>query len=180
LLKMNNLKWATEHLYVALQPTANESTSSTDVYGTGTGINHLDHWHYMGVVSRQSVSNNPLTCLVNQRNDSITELSVNGETVEFYKSVSPLFYNSYLPYKHKGINSSQETGSMLVPFNRALEDSPTGHINISHIRNFHIEYDSTGATNPISSSNPATAIIHSQALNFLEFKRNAPFLKFST
>lgn len=180
LLKMSHLKWATEHLYVALQPTANESTSSTDVYGTSTGINHLDHWHYMGNVARQSVANNPLTCLVNQRNDSITSLSVNGETIEFYKEVSPLFYNSYLAYQHKGINTNKDIGSMLVPFNRALEDSPTGHINISHVRNFHIEYDSTGATTPISALNPATAVVHAQALNFLEIKQGTPYLKFST
>jgi len=110
---------------------------------------------------------------------TISTMEVKAHGVVLFNESSESFYNSYLPYRYgSNMNTPDDRGWYMVNFNFFPgEHQPSGHLNISRIREFYINYKSN---NNISQTNPVELIVLSDAINFLVLRGGSAALRYST
>jgi hypothetical protein len=178
---LSNFKFPIESICLAFQNTANVLNTNVDYGGASTGINHLDHWHYMSRVSRVDVTGNPITTYVDSQDYSVNNLTITSHGVVLYDNFPSLFYSSYIPFIKKSVTTPFDIGVHLVTFNvNTYEFQPSGHINLSRGREFYVSYNSTLVNTPISPTNPVYFIACAKAINFLLVSDGSCVLRYST
>jgi hypothetical protein len=106
-------------------------------------------------------------------------LKVEAHGIDLYKTIPAEFFNNYIPYHFGGnnIRTPKDLGKYQINF--CLYPGtyqPSGHINVSRAREFHIEYQSS----VISSSNQAELHVIASALNFLLISDGSAIIRYST
>jgi hypothetical protein len=182
-VRLPNLKYPVETMFVGFRPTGNGTVTNTDYAGSGTGLNHLDHWHYYSRVTRAAVTGNPLSAYVDTQVDPIDTMTVKAHGIKIYDEFPARFYNSYMPlrYGDNSISTPDDKGVYMVSF--CLYPGtyqPSGHINVSRAREFYIDYVSSTLTTPISAANPAQLVMSASCLNFIVYSDGSAVLRYST
>lgn len=103
---------------------------------------------------------------------NIASLEVKVYSVSIYRTLTSLFYNTYVPYVYGAqyLQCPTDPGMLFVNFSRYPNQmQPSGHINASRAREFFIEYVSSqiGSTNPNGSAVSGTLQCNARAVNFI-------------
>lgn len=109
---------------------------------------------------------------------SIDTIRLKAHGIDLYKNTSESFYNSYLPYRFgKMMNTPISRGWYMINFNFLTgEHQPSGHVNLSRMREFYLGYTSSY----ISPTNKVNLIVNADLINFLLVKDGSAVLRYST
>jgi hypothetical protein len=193
-VQLTQFKWPTEQIYFGMRDTNLD--------------NHPDHWWKFSTITEKSFNElrstkHPIETtattvetmlyadqIIESGSYKFTEenpiiqkitLAIHGNKI--YDDYSIDFFNKYVPYHYgssEHIVSPKTNGLGMITF--ALypgEYQPSGHINISRVREFFINYDAPiiGAAGGIQS---ASFIATSVAINFLLIDEGSAVLRYST
>ena len=171
-VKLNDIKWPIETMYVAFRPQANETLSQ--------------YWNKNSVLTQTDIPvpvSDAITVSINQvriqkESPSVDSIELQAHGIKIFKETTASFYNSYIPYRFGcGINTPEDPGWYMMNFNfNPGENDPSGHINVSRAREFYLSYKSSY----IGTSTPADLIVLADALNFFLVKDGSGILRFST
>jgi hypothetical protein len=180
-VKLHQLKWPLECLYIGFRPTSNDTNSQL--------------WHRMNYSTATTFHEAVVTGVnVIQVNSAewwnekhvVKYLSLLASDIIIYPKVAPAFYNGYIPYRYGNqIKTPKDLGWYMMNFNfNPGEYQPSGHFNSSRSREIYLHYvsdvDSGTLLNIIRPANPVKLVVLADALNFILFKGNNMTLKFST
>jgi hypothetical protein len=173
-VRLNQLKWPIETLYMCFRPQVNSTTSQGWAKCTS-----------LAIVDRPTpvASGAPVTTFTNNiryfsETPVISRLELSAHDIPIYKDFPAQFFNSYIPLRFgKNINTPEDQGWYMMNFNLwPGERYPTGHINISRAREFYLSYTSDVITN----TNKADLVVLADAINFLLVADGTAVLRFST
>lgn len=105
------------------------------------------------------------------------QLQAHGINIFDYYKVQ--FFASYMPWVYGGPNivTPEDPGALMLNF--CLYPGtyqPSGHINVSRVREFYLNYVSSY----ISTANPTTMFVQADAINFLLISDGSAVLRYST
>ena len=180
-LKLDQLKYPIETLYVGLQPDINKTS--------------LQDWHRYHFVTDSSIVfpvavPNPLVppplyalafapAQAKTSTPTIDTLSIETVGIELWRTTPAAFFNYYTPLTYGGFNisSPEDPGAYFIPINLYPGTyQPSGHINLSRTREFYFKYTSS----VVSEIVPATLIAVAIALNFLLISDGSAVLRYNT
>jgi hypothetical protein len=171
-IKLNDLKWPIENIYVAFRPTINNSLSQ--------------HWHQNSALTTTFIPvpvSDTLTVSINsvvlqKESPTVDTISIKAHGIELYTDIPTKFFSSYIPSHYgKHMSTPEDSGWFMIPFCfKPGEHNPSGHINLSRVREFYLEYTSSF----ISTTSTAEMIVLADCLNFLLVKDGSATLRFST
>lgn len=110
---------------------------------------------------------------------TVDTLGIQAHSIDIYKAYPSLFFNAYTTYHYGGpnINAPKDVGALFVPF--CLYPGtyqPSGHINLSRAREFHLSYTSS----VINGSTAGLLVVIASAINFLLITDGSAVLRYST
>ncbi len=168
-VKIEQIKWPIECLYVAFRPVSNLSSSQI---WTKNLLVTSNTYESAVVTGASTISVNNSVFYVNTPVVSTVGLFADNQ-IRLFGEYPEKLYSSYYPYKFCGPNmKSPDNGWFMFNFSKKLGDyQPTGSFNFSKYRECYLSYRSevnpnTGA-DIISESNPVEVIIIADAINFL-------------
>lgn len=173
-IRLNELKWPIETMYVAFRPSSNKTVTQS--------------WHSNNVLSEIQTpvpvcTGVAPTISINQvvsqlESPSVDTIELNAHGVTLFRDTAVGFYNSYMPYRFgKHINTPEDPGWFMLNFNfNPGDNDPSGHINVSQAREFYLNYTSSY----IDKTHETELIVLADALNFFLVKNGSAVLRFST
>jgi hypothetical protein len=173
-IKLNELKWPIETMYVAFRPVANRNITQSWYSNNALTENQIPVPVCTGVVPVLSINQ-----VVSQiESPSVDSLELQAHGVVLFKDTAAGFYNSYMPYRYgTSINTPEDPGWFMMNFNfNPGDNDPSGHINVSQAREFYLSYTSSY----IDKNHETEMIVLADALNFLLVKSGSAILRFST
>ena len=174
-IKLNNLKWPIECMYIGFRPQSNLAISQ--------------HWYKNQVLTPINI---PVPVIVG------TELRINNvvyydeaPVIDFlkldangiclFKESPSQFFHSYLPSQYgQKVNASNDAGWHMMNFGFTPgEYQPRGYLNVSKAREFYLSYraETTAGINALASG--VDMIVLADCINFLYVKEATALLKFS-
>lgn len=179
-IKLHQLKWPIECMYIAFRPRINLINSQTWHLNTACTDVSVKEAVVTGVATIQV--NNAI--FVNQK-QLVTSLELRANDITIYPSLQPEFYNSYIPYRYGTFYNTPDLGWYMMNFNVYPGDQqPSGHFNVSRARELYLNYvsaiDPDTNTPYIRGNNPVDLIVIADCLNFLLSKDGNAVLRFST
>jgi hypothetical protein len=111
---------------------------------------------------------------------TIDTLSVTAHGISMYNQYNATFFENYLPWQYGGDNlvTPAEEGTLLVNFCFYPGTyQPSGHINVSRSREFHVSYTSSVVGSTVTS---ADLVAQGSAINFLLISDGSAVLRYST
>lgn len=185
---LNAYKWPLTKMIVGFQPTVN-TTPNANVSTRGNQTSVIDasmeDWHRFGLVSTNEVAagsvngtSSTATYITKSVSDHMVTIGVSAFGNDIYKDMPSRFFNAYTSYKY-GADTTTPTdpGIFFIPFSLYPSSyQPSGHLNISKLREFYIKYQS----NYITSSNTVLLYSSGVAINFFMVSRGSAGLRFLT
>jgi hypothetical protein len=177
---LHQLKWPIECLYIAIRPKVNLQFSNVWHKASHLVLTEVDE----PVVAGGGLATNKGVYYAPYH--TVKKLSLSAHDTILYPSLSPGFYNSYIP-SHYGINvkTPNDIGWYMMNFNLYPGSSqPSGHFNVSKARELYLNYES--AVDPVTGydiirgDNPCDLIVIAKCINFLLFSKGNMALRFST
>ena len=184
-IKLDQLKFPAEHLYVGFRDRKNAAD--------------FDHWHLLGrrperppgkellapaMVFNEQLNVCQLVCRkakispTSTLDPIVNQLKVIAHGVVLYKLLPVSFYNYYLPSRYSestGVVSPIDSSALLILFNLYPgKFSPSGYYNLSAGRELFLDYKSKD----IDINNPAELVVTMSALNFLIRKGDKVSLRY--
>ena len=180
-VKLVNIKWPVEALYIGFRPTANLTNSQKwykNSYMVSTSVNQAV------VTGTSTVMVSP--AVYYEERHPIASLSLRSHDVILYPSLKPEFYQSYLPYRFGPLlKVPKSTGWYMINFNlEPWQYQPSGHFNASQSRELYLNYVSE--VNPddntyyIKPSTPYDVVVVAECINFFLMKGGNAVLRFCT
>lgn len=180
-VRLHQLKWPVECMYVGFRPQANLTNSQKWHRNT----------HITDVNVKEAVVTGVATIQVNNavyysEVDPVATLELRAHDIVVYPKLAPSFYNAYIPSRYgASIKTPRDLGWYMMNFNfNPGEHQPSGHFNISRSRELYLQYvsavDTTSSQNIIRSDNPVDLLVLADCINFLLFKNGNAVLRFST
>jgi len=206
-LLMNNLKWPVEHIYFGFKPTAQVTAPSSNSAWT---TQYADAWcdfasskPVRGSLNISTTAHttgesptNPTAVLATQWLEPaplVESITFKAQGIPIYNDLPAILFNQYIPLVFgSGINTPKDLGLYVVTFNlHPGQYQPSGHLNVSRVREFYIEMKDETPQNGIKkihandkvggSSNVTSDLIASaSALNFLLISDGSAVLRYST
>jgi hypothetical protein len=178
-LKLDQLKYPTETLYIGLRPTINLSS--------------MEDWHRYYFVDDRVVPYpvaipNPVppplylnafsTATYKLPIQTLDTISLETHAIEIYPTIPAQFFRKYVPYRFgDNINAPDDPGLLMVTFNLYPGAyQPSGHLNLSRSREFYLYYSSS----VVSSTVPCEMVVCAVALNFLLIADGSAALRYNT
>jgi len=180
-IKLDQLKFPVETLFVGVRPTINASS--------------IEDWHRYHFVTNQQIvypvavpnpGIPPPTHVLafapaswKTATPAINTISIETVGVELWRVIPAKFFNTYIPYGYGGFNisSPEDPGVYMLPFNLYPGSyQPSGHINLSTTREFYLNYTSSQITNVATATLAVLAI----AINFLLISSGSATLRYNT
>lgn len=179
-LKLDQLKYPTETLFIGLRPNVNLAS--------------MEDWHrYHSVITTGinfpvSVPNPvPPPDHALAFNDAVYKIGVptidniliQTRGIELYHKTPAQFFNQYLPWNFAGghMRAPEDIGLLMVTFNIYPGGyQPSGHLNLSRSREFFLNYESS-VVGPLI---PATMVVVALAINFLLVSDGSAVLRYNT
>lgn len=199
-VKLQNLKWPTEFMFLGLRPVQNSSHPKLwdkfyavpDVQG-GNAANGLEVPTFTAV----NGGPNTITPVAQQpwlSAPTTSTLSLAFHSINVFRDFKRDFFSSYLPYHFGGshINTPDDSGVLMINFCLfPMAFQPNGYINISRAKDVYLSVVSTiiGIANGntylsglVAGSNPmlGEVSVSATAINFLVVADGTSVLRYST
>jgi hypothetical protein len=178
-VRLHEIKWPVEHMYVAFRPRTNLTNSQRWHRNTSITAQQVKQAVVTGV---STIQVNNAVYLDEEHPISFLELKAHDITI--YPKLEPGFYNSYIPSQYGPRKNTPQLGWYMLPFNvNPGEFQPSGHFNTSRSRELYLNYVSATDANGdyiIRSANPTDLIVIAVCINFLLYKNGNLTLRFST
>lgn len=169
---LNNLKWPTETIYIGAKPDVN--------------FDRMDAWwkfhfSFLTAVQIPAVDQfftvQPTAANMEVKVPSIDAFRIYTHSINLYSMTPSEFFNAYVPYNYgKNIGSPIDIGLFMVTFNLYPGAyQPSGHINLSNIREFYFGYTSQNVSDVAS----AELLIYAIAINFLLINQGQAVLRYN-
>ncbi len=179
-IRLHDLKFPIETMYVAFRPTANNTNSQK--------------WHRNTVLTdtnvKQAVVTGVATIQVNEATyfkeaPVVSKLLLKTSDIVLYPEMLPTFYNSYMPYRYgPNLKTPKDLGWYMINFAmNPGEYQPSGHFNASQDREMFLFYESAvnNSNQPqIRAANPVDIYICAEVINFIFYEQNNAVLRFAT
>jgi len=178
-IRLNDIKWPVECMYIAFRPLVNELNSTT----WHRNMNLIPQTIRVPVVSPTDafVMNN---ITYYDETDVISSLGLRLHDTVLYPASPPQFYNAYIPTQYgKNLRTPRDLGWCMMNFNfYPGEYQPSGSINVSRGREFDLDYVSAqyNGVDVIRPENPVEVIVIADCINFLLLSKNTMTRKFIT
>jgi hypothetical protein len=174
---LDQLKFPIENIFIGFRPMSNLGNSEAWCKNAIiTDVNVPE-----AVIAASTVVQN--NAVYQDEKQVVASLSLSAQGNVLYQNFPVNFYNNYLPFRYGNLNTP-DLGWLMLNFNLYPgEYQPSGHINVSLVREFYLHYDS--AVNPttkapyISSANPTELLVHAEAINFVLYDKNSMILRFA-
>lgn len=177
-IRLDQLKWPTETLYLGVRPDINVGT--------------MDDWWKLHLVTDTLIPFPVATPFIDPPPDFectigfatwkkqtkiLNTFSLETHGIELYVPTPVEFFNYYIPYNYGDhISSPYDIGAYMVTFNLYPGSyQPSGHINLSNSREFFFIYTSNVLSNVLTG----TLIIYAIALNFLLISDGSCVLRYN-
>jgi hypothetical protein len=111
---------------------------------------------------------------------TVSNIGLSAHNVKLYEDQYASFFHSYLPYQYGGPNLNTPDDESLYLISFALYPGtyqPSGHLNISRAREFHLTYT---ATRTPSSTEVLSMLVYVKAINFLLIADGSASLRYTT
>ena len=156
------------------------------------GLKQLDPADYVDFTAITAVELNPTwtqpgrggsgSCEIRYKTctPTVDTLKLAAHGITLYQETEAAFFNAYTSYTYGGqhINTPKDCGVLMIPFNLYPGSyQPSGHINCSRAREFHISYKSSSIGNTIGTADMECIAI---AINFLLISDGSAVLRYST
>jgi hypothetical protein len=164
-IKLENLKYPTEFMYVGFRPVANNTPEKW------TDLVILEEKSFITPVYNGAVV---VPQIVTYKNKimPVSTLGITSSGVTIFENTNIQFYEDYLPFSRSNTAVGLR-GAILIPFNlKTGETQPSGYLNLSRNKETYITW--TGGK--FDLANQAELFISSIALNFLVVKDNKAWL----
>ena len=186
-LLLNNLKWPIEQIYFGLRPVAQSTPAATNVF--------LDGWHMFSKqydkvagLTFDSGSTAVLHAAFATHVPLLQQVGIRAHGIPIYSEIPAVMFNQYYPWAFGDkLNTCDDPGAYVILFNLYPKVyQPSGHINLSRAREFHIIFDDTTSSvnrqlgTAVDSSNPADLVVSATAINFLLIADGSAVLRYST
>lgn len=192
---LNQLKWPTETIYVSIVPRENRPTA--DKWWRNHVAEDLDvcqPWYLeapIGPPFKQLVSR---TSTYTRCIEMFSTITITASGIKLYDENPHNFHADYIPFtfgQGNVIRTPDDCGKLMIPFNLYPGSyQPSGHINISRVREFYFEYVAntlpravgarTAGSSTINNTFPADLQLIAIALNFLLISDGSAVLRYST
>lgn len=197
---LNNLKWPVECIKLSAQPQYNTSAANPnrarDWYENAK-VEDLTTYDMSSAVGEVMIDDAVAFDAANaahkfissreaskryvavKRTETLDKLAVQAQGVTLYQSFNSEFYRDYLSFSfgNHTLVTPEDEGVYIINFSLFPGDyQPSGHINISRVREFYLDYTS----GVISNSEPAKLIVSATAINFLLVTDGSAVLRYST
>lgn len=180
-VKLQQLKWPIESLYITFKPKTN--------------LLHSQKWHKKTFIKEKNVMMPVVTngnvlqlspAQYYEEIDLVKNLSLRASDIVIYPNNTANFYANYMPYKTDGsITPPEESGYYLINFIfNSDEKNPNGHFNVSRSRELYLNYvsnvDPDTDQNIISIDNPTLLNVQADCINFILIQNGTAVLRYST
>lgn len=176
-IKLNELKWPIESMYIGFRPLANKLVSQS--WHSNNALVYTEFPVPVCTGTIPTAITLGYNQVVTQRElPSVDSLELQAHGVVLFKDTAIGFYNSYMPYRFgKDINTPEDPGWFMMNFNfNPGENDPSGHLNASQAREFYLNYTSSY----IGKTTETELIVLADALNFFLVANGSGILRFST
>ena len=178
-VKLHQLKFPVESMYIAFRPKANLTNSQ--------------RWHRNTHITQTTVKEAVVvpgdilqvgSAVYLDEQPVISKLELRAYDIVIYPEIEPSFYNQYIPYRYGLLTKTpRDIGWYMMNFNfNPGEYQPSGHFNTSQARELYLRYQSAYDANTnlpiISNTNPVELIVIADCINFLLYKDNNAVLRF--
>lgn len=198
---LNGLRWPVEYISLGFRPKANMSDENLNRHRdwhrlTFCGEEKMDtiarSTSRMSIDPSQAWSSAAFTRTCTSQQvveslyvptyvESVRSLYIEAHSVRLYQSTFGKFFNAYLPYTFGGrhLTTPEDAGAYFVNFCLYPgKYNPSGHINLSRAREFHVGYV---ANIPSSSSGVSLETIAvASCINFLLVADGSAIIRFNT
>lgn len=174
---LEKIKFPVENMFIGFRPTVNQGNSESWCKNAIiTDVNVPE-----AVIAASTVVQN--NAVYQDEKQVVANLTLTAQGNVIYNYFPVDFYNNYLPLRYGNLNTP-DIGWLMMNFNLYPgEYQPSGHINVSLVREFRLYYESAinAATRQpyISSSNPVELMVHAEAINFVLYDKNSMVLRFA-
>lgn len=177
---LNGLKFATESMYVVFRPIENETnTNFPETWYNNNAITYREIPYPIIMTTEGLKTLGYTNAYYYSEQRVIDSLGLTSNGVTIYDNFSPIFYDSYIPYRYgeHSIITPASTGSYLITFNLyPNKEQPSGYLNLSNTRETYLHYTSRY----ISMDTPVRLIISARTINFLLLEEGSITLRFAT
>jgi hypothetical protein len=201
---LSAFKFPIEYFFVGLRPATNLSdvtkndtdwnqftwqtsqsvtSSSNSSYPLTTDSFAVDANHFSTNVHTQTGTQSFMTDQFTYRwpTRTIDTLAVTAHGISMYNAYNAAFFQNYVPMQYGGDNivTAEDEGVLMVNF--CLYPGtyqPSGHINVSRSREFHVTYTSSVVGGSVVTS--ADLVAEGSAINFLLISDGSAVLRYST
>ncbi len=174
---LNQLKFPIEAIFLGFRPLSNLGNS--EAWCKNTIITNVEVPEAV-IVSSVLAQN---TAVYQEEKQVVDVLALTAQGNTLYSPFSTNFYNNYLPLRYGNLNTP-DVGWYMLNFNLYPgEYQPSGHINVSLVREFYLHYKSAlnAVTKQpyISTTNPVELMVFAEAINFVLYEKNSMILRFA-
>jgi hypothetical protein len=198
---LSQLKWPVEYLFVGMRPTFNIAATNPNQYrdwhrltlqsdnvletvaqsSATTMIDNAVAFNVLpGVAKKVSASRESVEKLYFPSSTlTVDTLQIQAHGINIFDVIGQAFFRDYETWTFGGanINTPEDEGAYLINF--CLYPGtyqPSGHINVSRAREFHLNFTSSY----VSTGSPADLIVVATAINFLLISDGSAVLRYST
>lgn len=186
---LNNMKWPITQLTAVFQPTVN-TLPNTNVSTRGSQVSVIDpameDWHRFGLVTNNVVAggaglagtSSTAAYVTKNVSDHMLTIGISAFGNEIYKPMPSQFFNCYTTLKYGADTvTPTDAGIFFIPFCLFPNTyQPSGHLNVSKLREFYLNYSSSY----ITANNTIICYISAVAINFLMISKGSAGLRFVT
>jgi hypothetical protein len=200
---LSSLKWPVEYFYLGIRPDFNVSAANpnqardwhrltsltdnvVDINTKSFGRASYDQSATVDLSVTALLAETTLECQSTVERisypveaETLDSIKIEAHGIVLYQTLKSTFFRDYIPWHFGGINlnTPEDRGALMVNF--CLYPGtyqPSGHINVSRVREFYIEY----ASSVLSSTFTGTLFVISSSLNFLLISDGSAVLRYST
>jgi len=156
-----------------------KATTAAAVYGADAQ-SVWDTVNLSGFLHRHVRMGNTARVEVRRGSPSVSKIGLSAHNVKLFDDQYASFFHSYLTHHYGGPNLNTPDDESLHLISFALYPGtyqPSGHLNISRAREFHLTYT---ATRTPSNTEPLQMLIYVKAINFLLIADGSASLRYTT
>jgi hypothetical protein len=201
-IQLNLLKFPCETLYVGFRPNYNvaspdvnpntyrdwhrmtlltDNTVETSAHASSqTMIDNTIAWNATSAMHKYNNSQFTVEKVVYPiSTDTVDTIQLQAHGINIFDYYKEQFFGSYMPYTYGGANivTPEDRGALMLNF--CLYPGtyqPSGHINVSRVREFYLNYVSSY----ITAATPTTMFVVASAINFILISDGSAVLRYST
>ncbi len=179
-VKISDIKFAVENLYIRFRPTSNESDPNAAEIWRYNNVSTYKEIKYASIIQSGTTTTLAYTPVYYYTmTPAVDTLSLISQGNTIYDLNPGIFYSSYIPLRFGGetIMTPDEGDAYLMTFSIFPgEQQPSGYLNFSQSRDQYFAYESSY----IDIDHPVSMVICATCINFLVLMSGAMSIRYAT